>query len=309
MISVIIPIYGDFDSKRLQLVLKACKRQKGINLEFVVSEQNLKPQFEAIAKEMNVTYTYASIESQENGKVLFNTGLVRNEGIRISSGDFLYLTDADIIFIDEEYLLHLTRLSKELNSTLTKPPMIRLLEPSFEDFYESVQQRGITYALSQLDLSGQVTSIEPIDYQLRTIQRKDRTLTISEDLFERFKKDSSLRPLAPTLFYDTAHLGGIFVSRQKFDSVVGYCERFYTWGYEDSDLQWKLAQIAAIEEIPSKVRFKVLHLDHPKSYFCPEQNEINRAIAEARMQEPILEVIRSDLEYGISNYVRSLRGE
>lgn len=308
-ISVVIPIYGDFDSKRLELVLKACKNQKGIDLEAVVSEQNLEPQFEAVARKLEVTYVHTLPELAEDKTPLFNTGLVRNEGVQVSSGNFLYLTDADIVFIDKEYLLHLTRLSKESNFTLIKPPMVRLLKPSFEKFYWSVQHLGVTSALLQLDLSGYVTYIGPNNSKLRIIQRKNRTLTISEDFFEKFKADSSLRLLAPTLFYDTAHIGGIFVPRQRFDSVVGYCERFYKWGYEDSDLQWKLAQIASIEEIPSQARFKVLHLDHPKSYFCPEQNEINRTIAEVRMQEQILEIIRKDLECGKSNYVQSLRGE
>lgn len=308
-ISVIIPIYGDFNRKRLELVLESCRRQKGIDLEVVISEQNREPQFEEVARKLEFSYVYTLPELEEDRTPLFNTGLVRNEGVQASSGEFLYLTDADIVFIDEEYLLHLARFSKELNSTLTKPPMIRLLESSFEDFYSHAQQNGVTSALSQLDLSRYVTSIGLANYKLRTIQRKGRTLTISEALFEKFKADPSLRPLAPTLFYDTTHIGGIFVPRQKFDSVTGYCEKFYKWGYEDSDLQWKLAQIAPIEEIPSQARFKVLHLDHPKSYFCPEQNEINRAIAESRMQEPILKIIRKDLESGRSNYMRLLRGE
>ncbi len=308
-ISVIIPIYGDFDPKRLQVVVEASKRQKRINLEVVVSEQNLEPQFEAVARKLEIIYAHTLPELREDKTPLFNTGLVRNEGVRVSSGDLLYLTDADIVFIDEEYLLHLTKLSNGQNSTLTKPPMIRLLEASFEEFYWSVQHRGITSALSQLDLTGYITSIGLTDYKLRTIQRKGKALTTSEALFEKFKADPSLRPLAPTLFYDTTHIGGIFVPRQRFDSVAGYCEKFYTWGYEDSDLQWKLEQIAPTEEIPFEVKFKVLHLDHPKPYFCPEQNDINRAIAEARMHRSISEAIREDLEFGRSCYIRSLRGE
>ena len=68
--------------------------------------------------------------------------------------------------------------------------------------------------------------------------------------------------------------------------VGGYSEVYETWGYEDVDVQWKLEQRCPVGQIPDKDRFRVLHLDHDKSYFSPQHNADNQRRFQERKLDP-----------------------
>ena len=148
MISVIIPLYGQFDINRAIMSVSSVLAQRGINLELIVSEQGESPKFPKTPNVKHI-FTYYQPSSELSD---FNPGNIRNIGVSQAVGEFIYTTDADIIFSDEYHLLKSKEfLENNKTKTLFRPKMRRLYLSDFSLFKEWVEEHNITEAVSKLN--------------------------------------------------------------------------------------------------------------------------------------------------------------
>ena len=292
LVSVIVPFYGSFDKRRLELTLESIRAQKEVNIEIVVSEQGTKPVFESVK---NIEHIFSCCKLSK----YFNPGLIRNAGINISSGEFLYTNDADILFLDENYLSSLLdSLLQDENLVFYRPLMRRLPLDNFEGFNRVVLKTDIKKALSSLDYSQSfLATIDGKHRDLKIVVKRgeedyDKIFTTSMNNFNKYLIDSSLKGKEPIIWSENLHCGGNFLRRRHFDLVGGYCEEFVTWGCEDSDLQWKLGSYFKLKKVPEQ--FEVLHLDHEKTYFSSEMWKRNEGICVKRRQRGVSSAIEED---------------
>ena len=129
-ISVIIPLYGTFDSERVYISIDSLKNQKNVNLEISVVEQSDSPRFLGLD---GIIYIHIKPVFSSDGFLI--PGLVRNIAVKNSDGDFIYNNDGDIIFRNQNYLCNLLKLMEESeNICLCHPFMRRLPIENFENF-------------------------------------------------------------------------------------------------------------------------------------------------------------------------------
>lgn len=296
-ISVIIPFYGSFNTDRFFLTLDSVMAQKNVDLEVVVSEQGEFPQLEERIGDAKYIFGQHTPSAELSD---FRPGLVRDIAIRNSGGEFIYTTDADIVFLNPFYLeVAYNLLKKDSNLVLNRPPMRRLPLVQFDSF-KSAARTGIQDVVSYLDFSQDYFAFmdgRKIKVKVITRQPKEgypeaedyaKTFTAYYEEFERYIGDPSLKGKEPIIWNENRHCGGIFMRREQFDIVGGYCRDFINWGCEDSDLQWKLLQCFNSVRFPLSREYEVLHLDHPKGYFSPEMWKRNEAIASKRRDEGVV---------------------
>ena len=258
-IAVTLSVYGNFDLNRLHATILSVKSQLGVNLEIIVSEQNLASTFGGVASKLGVKYVFSEPELK-GGVSCYNPGRIRNMALSRITSELAYLNDSDILFSNPSFLSDLAGY-KTKSSVLIKPPMRRLLIDYVDDFVSSAFKKEILNELNNLYHPNDfVATSFPAEVDLKVVNHKGRVYTISMEKFLEYKADDSLKGLEPTIWHDTVHCGGIFSETEKIFSVGGYCEQFWTWGYEDRDLQWKLGEIFECQEIPRLPKFEVIHL-------------------------------------------------
>ena len=297
-ISVVIPFYGSFDSRRAICSIESIKAQNYSDLEIVVSEQGTEPKLKHFLEGVNYTFTYHAPPTEISD---FNPGQIRNRAIEICTGEFIYTTDADIVFLNQQYLSQLKELM-DAGSSLAfyRPPMRRLPLDNFEEFLRLSQEFGILNAMASLDRSQEfLINLDKKYRPLKVVQKMDtymKTFTASETDHARYKADPTLKGKEPTIWFENLHCGGNFFRRSQFNHVGGYSEEFINWGREDSDLQWKIQQCFELRFIPKETVFEVMHLDHDKSYFSKEMWKRNEAMEQDRQKRGIAYCIAHDID-------------
>jgi hypothetical protein len=226
-----------------------------------------------------------------------NPGKIRNNALALVTSDFVYTSDADIMFLHPNYLDFLVkRLTDHPKLALEKPPMKRLPVQHFERFLSRIHKDGVGLAMSSLVRANEyilTTCEEEIPLKV-TVGRNGRTYTTGMSEFLQYKSDPSLRGWEPKIWFEVVHCGGIFARMTDLEAVGGYAECYETWGFEDADLQWKLGSMFYMERVPNGTGFEVLHLDHPKGYFSKTKNEQNMIAFQRRQDAGILAAIQED---------------
>lgn len=299
-ISVVVPIYGSFDQRRVKLCIDSIKSQKKERMEIILTEQNPIPTMSSYAKKQGIVYVFEP-HTTSSAFSDFKTGRCRNSGVINSTGKFIYMDDADILFEREDYLHKLMELLDENeNIVFERPPMRRLPLECFDDFERKANDSGIVDAINSLDRSQKyILTLDGKKRDLKVVTRsgvgnEQKTFTTSLENFQRYRSDTSLKGLEPTIWSQDIHCGAIFMRRSQFDNVGGYCENFITWGCEDSDLQWKLAQCYNLQRIKSDEQFEVIHMDHPKGYFLKEMWKKNDDLEDKRRKGGVTIAIDND---------------
>lgn len=299
LISVIVPVYGQFDINRALLAVDSARGQRGVNVELVVSEQGEYPRIQNRI-DLPVKYVFTYHKPSETLSD-FNPGLVRNLGVKISSGEFLYTNDADVLLLNPNFLATLRdAVIANPNLALYRPPMRRLPIDCFDEFCRRVKSDGVDKAIKSLNLNQPFLAIT--DDRLRelkvvTRQRNEyeKTFTAFMGDFQRYLADVSLKGSEPLIWAEDRYAGGNFLRRKLFYDVGGYCERFVNWGCEDSDLQWKLGQRYNLQLFPKEQRFEVVHMDHTRGYFSREMWQRNEVICAERKAKGVQGAIDEDL--------------
>lgn len=298
LISIVIPIYGNFDPRRTILTVESVMAQKKANIEVVVSEQGDLPKLKyKIPKEVKYVFTKHNPSPELSD---FNPGLIRNLAIVRSSGEFVYTNDADVLFIDENFLANgVEILEKDPSLILHRPPMRRLPLNNFEEFWNLFNELGIRHTIEGLDFSQKyLATTDRKKRKLKIVKKESeyylKTFTTSIESFEKYISDSSLKGKEPTIWTEDLHCGGNLFRRTHFEAIGRYCQEFINWGCEDSDLQWKFMKSFSLGFFPYEKKFEVLHLDHPKGYFSADMWKRNEAIEHERRSKGVSYAIRGD---------------
>ena|SRR3989344_62431 len=292
LISVIVPLYGQFDLKRALVSIESILAQEDVNLEVVISEQGVFSMFPKV-KGVRHIFKYHKPEPDLSD---FNPGNVRNVGFVNSMGNYIYTNDADIVFHDTKYLSRsLIALKNKQGKVLFRPRMRRLPLADFDKFYNWINSCGLINSISKLNFNQEyIVAVDGPQRKIRIFEKDSvyrKTFTAFEEDFLKFIGGEN-KGKEPMFWNETRHCGGNMFRRDQFEAVGGYCEDFVNWGCEDSDLQWKFAEKYGLEFFPDE--FEVIHLDHPKGYFSPEMWARNEEISARRMKEGLEKAIEND---------------
>jgi len=296
-VSVIVPLFGDFDRTRFYLALQSLGNQKGIDLEVVIAEQSGSPSIDVSQLEINVKYLHVPSNNLVDGKY-FRPGFVRNLAAKNSNGEYLYNTDGDIIFTNPNFLVNSLRIFK---TGLYRPPMRRLPLENFQEFFEENMKNGLGNAIANLSIEHPYLATSkknPIKMKVfeKHEEERKKIFLYTEGDHKKYLSDPSNKGKEPVFSTLHTHAGAILMKREHFEIVGGYCEQFAGWGCHDADLQWKLREIFKIEEFPNDSKFEVLHLDHERSYFSKERLSKNIEIQNRRRTQGIIKSIEEDLQ-------------
>ncbi len=299
-ISVVIPIYGDFDIKRILMCIGSIKMQEDVDIEIVVSEQGVVKRFPEVADVKHI-FTYHKPKDNLSD---FNPGRVRNIAIMNSKKDYIYTVDADVVLPDPFFLRKLLGFLKENpNKVLFRPFMRRLPLDNFEEFSGWYDSLGIEEALKKLIINQDFLVKTSPDYRELKIFEKiskeagyKKTFTslirdYNKYVEERLGSDDNFN-FWPVYWNENRHCGSNFFMRFQFMKVGGYSEEFINWGCEDSDLQWKFREIYDLEFFPPEL--EVIHLDHPKAYLSPEMWAQNEEKSSKRKKEGVESAVETD---------------
>jgi len=300
-ISVVIPLYGSFDEKKAILTAESALRQKNIDVEVVIAEEGVKPKLNNVLPNQ-VKHIFTYFKQSENISD-YNPGSSRNGAISIATGEFIYTNDADVLFLNKNYLSNLVEiLIKFPDLSLQRPPMRRLPLEEFSALTKVVKKKGLENAIQNLDFSQEfIATITQKKYHIKSVHKLSegylKTFTIDKKNYDKFMVNrEKYLGYEPTIWSENLHVGGNIFYRHFFDEVGGYCENYVNWGCEDSDLQWKLSKISKLAFIPKTKDFEVLHLDHPKGYFSSEMWKKNEEISIQRMNAGYADAIKKDLK-------------
>ncbi|MBU3906666.1 MAG: glycosyltransferase [Nanoarchaeota archaeon] len=301
-ISLIIPIYGDFDIKRILRCVDSINMQKGVDKEIVVSEQGEKRRFPDIK---SVKYSFKYHKPQKDLSD-FNPGEVRNIAIMNSSKYYIYTMDADVIFLDPNFLKKLLDLAKKNpKKVFYRPFMRRLPKDNFNEFNKWCESLGFEKAMKKLIVDQKFLIKTSPEYRESKIFEKDskeanyrKTFTSFIEDYNKYIKErigtEAEFNFWPIYWNENRHCGSNFFSRVQFLNVGGYCEKFINWGCEDSDLQWKFRETYELEFFPPEM--EVVHMDNLKCYVSPKMWARNEEISTARKKEGIKLAISADKE-------------
>ncbi len=292
-LSVVIPVYGQFDLDRAKVCVASALSQKDVNHEVIVSEQGEYSRFPEIPGIKHLFNYHRPRKDLSD----FNPGKVRNLAINQARGEFIYTNDADVVFLDSHYLAKsIEEISKFSNGVFYRPFMRRLPLDEFEEFKKRIEFNGIEKAIASLDLSqNYLATLNGEKRKIRVFEKESiypKTFTSFENDFQTYINDDSLKGYEPMFWNENRHCGGNLIRREQFREVGGYSEEFINWGCEDSDLQWKLSEMFDLRFFPEFS--EVLHLDHFKSYFSSEMWKRNEEISARRIKQGIRKVIELD---------------
>src|SRR3989338_2757452 len=239
-LSVVIPLYGEFNLARACVSVQSILFQQGINYEVIVSEQGEFRRFPEMPRVKHIFKYHKPLPDLSD----FNPGNVRNEAVALATGEFVYTNDADIVFLDSYYLAKsVEAIRGNLDEVLCRPFMKRFPLDEFSEFERMVHNLGIGEAVASLDLSQKF--IATLNGKLRKLRvfEKDsvylKTFTAFEEDFQSYVGDDKNKGSEPIFWNENRHCGGNLFRMRQFINVGGYSEEFINWGCEDSDLQWK----------------------------------------------------------------------
>ncbi|MBB5159525.1 glycosyltransferase family 2 protein [Saccharopolyspora phatthalungensis] len=261
-VSVIIPAYGEHDSRHSLAAVTSAWLAQEVPCEVVV----------ATAGEIPVSVA-DDIDSDRRVRVVRAApgatapGLLRNIAASQAHSPWLYLSDADIAPLGRDYLDRALRLAG--SGALAQPWMYRL-----PGGVQALASHAAVDARLQGTGSFCFVAMRP-DGRLRPIKG------------ERFvwrdpgrDEDPVKRPmvLAPNTTLDPGnlerhqwrapyHWGGLLVETRTFWAVAGYCEQYSGWGREDDDLLTKVtARSRVVCGWRAEPSLCCLHFEHSLPY-------------------------------------------
>jgi len=298
IVSVIVPFYGSSYSRRLKLVAESILLQKSVNVEFIIAELNNATRISCLSDLLKYP--------RENEPDVVRTGAVINNGLKLARGDFIYVSDADILLQNQNYLGRLVQEHLASGASLKRPPMRRLLLEDFEWFYSQVSLAGLEKALTFLDKSQEYT-VKPkgSEKQMRVFPKfengRQKIFIASESDFQKYISSEENKGLEPLYFTQDRHCRAVFTRLKDLIKVGGYHEGFISWGVWDADVQWKLENLTGIRPIPYNEDFIVIHLDHEKNHFSSSRWEQDKELQKIRRNKGASASIAEDKKIYLGN--------
>ena len=292
-VSVIVPFYGTTHSQRLELTTDSILSQRRINVDFIVAGSNYATRVSTIRDLEN--------HPKEESPDIVRMGKIINNGIRSARGDFTYISDADILLHNKEYLENLVQEALSSGKSLKRPPMRRLFLQDFKWFYQNISLRGLEEAIQRLDLSQDyVAKPSQASRPMRIFPKfengRQKLFIASESDFKDYLSNEKNKGSEPVYFNQDRHCGAVFALTEELIKIGGYHEGFTSWGVWDADVQWKLENQTGMRLIPSGKEFEVIHLDHQRGYFSKSKWEHDRKLQERRRAMGAKDCIERDGE-------------
>lgn len=291
-VSVIITVYNYICNELIETVFMGWKRQN-IELEIILCEQSMSidRRFLELCMKYGVRYVHC-LPDIIGGKTAYNIGRVRNIAALTSRGEYLYFSDADVLVTNPNYLKNLMFFSKSHYDTpLVRPFARRLAEEDCKEFCNAYcDNMGVV--LNENDYFCNAI----FDMKLCMIKGLDggeRYKLINNILhvckMDQYEMEVNMIKFNPNImeefsgYWKTAmHYGGLFCSFKNFINVRGYCEQYYNWGWEDTDIQWKLNEFTGIQIVDNSIKkCSLIHFEH-KVRCQNEQYKMNTNIFNAR---------------------------
>lgn len=274
-ISVILAVYNRFDEARLLHAIASLLAQEHVELDVSLAESNSEPALAQRMSDLGVRYVFTPAGAR------IRPGYLRNLALSLATGEYIYSTDADIA-LPTDFIAHLVSLGP---GAWIHPPKRRLPKAQFGAFEAHVAANGLSNTFRSLGADRFFATLAaPVPYRLSENGGKHYTCTASD--YELWRSAGRPRGHGPVYWDSTRHRGGTFAPRADWIAAGGYSDVYCTWGYEDADLQWKLGLDGPLAEMPDDDRFRVLHLDHEKTYFSATDNLENKYRFEARRLAP-----------------------
>jgi len=172
----------------------------------------------------------------------FRLAANRNNGVRYSSGDYLFFTDADIVFFPDVLQRHVEAAEKQKWVS------------GFLAILDEEETRGLDV---QAIVSGKLE-----EFWGGAKSEPAKSMEKSEKSFARRQFLARLFPFE--LFYRRVSMVGCNFSlwRADYEKVNGFDENFKGWGMEDDDFALRL-QLAGVMGKSVRTTARVLHLYHP----------------------------------------------
>jgi len=258
LISFIIPVGGDDDKgtryKYLSMVLRCLKEQTYTDYESIIVEQTFDNK--RLFNDFDVT-TYASIESPVNR--YFNEAWVQNVGAKLSTGELLVFTSADMLFRED----NLANIALFYKNMYAHP--VSLIFQGWDRYYR-LNERGLDKLEKTWDIDAVVQDILGVYHLGEEETPTKRRKIISND-------NSTISIASP---WGAAH-GILCMDRSFFfDEFKGFNERFFGWGYSDTDAAIRILELTQ-GHYPNIPGF-MYHLPHPP-YLKAETGNRNNMIA------------------------------
>lgn len=275
-VSVVFAVYGSVDRTSARAAILSAFWQKEVAVEVIVVEAGdaCPPGWLDVPEVNHVVF-------RTRAKKGFRPGFVRNIGLLRATGERVYFSDADILFSHENFFARVLALLDGAEGILVHPPKLRVpIEQTPNVASKFCADRWPI--LSSLSCEDQrfASMAGPIAYRETT--HRNRIYTAREKDHEHWNAVGRPAALGPMVWQDIFHPGGTLASREALLRVGGYGHEFAIWGYEDADLQHKLALTCSSRPFPRSEEFRVFHLDHPRGYIDPDAHLNNKALYERR---------------------------
>ncbi|MCM1295763.1 MAG: glycosyltransferase [Muribaculaceae bacterium] len=309
LVSIVISVYNYRYPDNLKAVLKSIAHQT-VSHEVILVEQSSQPSsiYKELAGEYRIKYIHTYSESKQNQE-LYNLGRVRNVGACVASGEYLYFTDADILFLNNKYLDELIRVSKSWGANLYRPSMYRLLERSrvefINDYMNDIEisiDDGKMFCIAVYNQTEHKIEISPDDEIIDIINGQYHVCSKKDYNRVKNNKEFHSDKIEEFIWVPTFHYGGTLIKKCDFWRIGGYCEQYYNWGLEDEDIHWKMKTLTKSKEIYNVCSsLKMLHFEHKKNM----NNLIykkNREVYDERLRDGVEKSLENDLD-NIKKYI------
>ncbi|MFD0558173.1 glycosyl transferase family 2 [Stackebrandtia endophytica] len=276
-VSVIIPLYGDHAGRYTVPAVARAWLEQSVEVEVIVATAGDLP-----LPALPDTHRMRVVRADES---LNAPGLLRNEGVGHATSEWLYLTDSDVAPLDTDFLRQAVELAAD--GAFVQPTMLRLV---------GAPPPG---HLSQwrIDRDGQTRSFCHVatgtDGLLRPVPGERYGWDEGAPMVEPppghgYEEDSPGLDLRPMF-----HWGSIFLRRELFDRLGGYCDRYLGWGCEDEDLLMKIAgsgpRLLAWRDA---AHLEMIHFEHSRPY--SDEFEVNLELFRRRRSLGVEAMIAQD---------------
>lgn len=302
-VTIVVTVYNYEYTKEFESVLCSLSRQK-IDKEIVLCEQSTEVSDVLLKLCEKYSIKYINIQPEIiGGECFYNIGRVRNVAALCSKSKYIYFTDADILIYDVYYLHKLISYSEKHMRVSCMRPKMRRLKKEFHPMFSRDYLAGVNIDFNTCspycysEYSEEKNKISPIScgelyrvmYNLvhvGEVNKSEKNIVFIAKNIEEFSNN-----------WKTAiHFGGILCNRETFIEVGGYCEKYYNWGAEDVDFQWKVMENSGMQLIDYIINdCAILHFEHDSR--CDNiLYERNRGVCDKRRESSVDKIIASDLQ-------------
>jgi len=244
-VSVIIPVYNRFDFLRRALL--CLMHQSYIVDEVVITDDGSSEDIPGLLKKWPIAFPFQLkyVRQEDRG---FRLSKSRNNGVRVSSGDWLIFLDQDIIYTKNFIKTFIDYAAP--NKFLVSWP-VRLKSHQLAILTDEMILRGDYDALITAE-------------QHRRVKKQ-----FQKDMFYVWCKKLRVRDIGPKL------RSGLFaVSRENYFHVNGFDEKYQGWGNEDDDMGRRFHAAGIAGKNPFLQEFP-LHMWHEQNHQGEERPNLH----------------------------------